>query len=43
MTLRAFFATLAPHASAGEQPHVKDEIASAKEHRLAMTYKYKEA
>lgn len=33
MSLRAFFAKQSP---------VKDEIASAKEHRLATTYKYKE-
>ena len=43
MSLRAFFATLAPHASAGEQSPVNAEIASAKEHRLATTYKHKEA
>jgi len=34
MSLRAFF---------GKQSPVKDEIASAIEHRLATTYKYKEA
>ena len=32
-----FLATLAPHASAGEQPPTLQEIASAEEHRLAMT------